>query len=74
MMRNLKSELDSSIILITHDLGIVANFCDKVAIMYGGEIVESGTLEDIFDKSLPHHPYTVGLFNSLPNIEEKQTG
>ncbi len=71
MMRNLKSELDSSIILITHDLGIVANFCDKVAIMYGGEIVESGTLEDIFDKSLPHHPYTVGLFNSLPNIEEK---
>ncbi|MBB5266028.1 peptide/nickel transport system ATP-binding protein [Catenibacillus scindens] len=71
MMKNLQKELNSSVILITHDLGIVANFCDKVAIMYGGEIVESGTLEDIFDKSLPHHPYTIGLFDSLPNITEK---
>ena len=71
MMRELQKELGSSVILITHDLGIVANFCDKVAIMYGGEIVESGTLEDIFDKSRPHHPYTEGLFGSLPNIEEK---
>ena len=51
MMRSLQKELGSSVILITHDLGIVANFCDKVAIMYAGEIVESGTLEDIFDKS-----------------------
>lgn len=71
MMRALRSKLGSSVILITHDLGIVANFCDKVAIMYGGEIVESGTLEEIYDKSFPHHPYTVGLFNSIPNIEEK---
>ncbi len=71
MMRNLQKELGSSVILITHDLGIVANFCDKVAIMYGGEIVESGTLEEIFDKNRSHHPYTLGLFNSLPNIEEK---
>lgn len=71
MMRGLQRELGSSVILITHDLGIVANFCDKVAIMYGGEIVEKGTLEDIFDKNLPHHPYTIGLFNSLPNIQEK---
>jgi len=71
MMRNLQKELGSSVILITHDLGIVANFCDKVAIMYAGEIVESGTLEDIFDKSRSHHPYTEGLFASLPNITEK---
>ena len=71
MMRNLQKELGSSVILITHDLGIVANFCDKVAIMYGGEIVEAGTLEDVFDKSRAHHPYTDGLFGSLPNITER---
>lgn len=71
MMRNLQKELGSSVILITHDLGIVANFCDKVAIMYGGEIVESGTLEDVFDKTKEHHPYTEGLFGSLPNITER---
>lgn len=71
MMRNLQQELGSSVILITHDLGIVANFCDKVAIMYGGEIVESGTLEDVFDRNRNHHPYTDGLFGSLPNITER---
>ncbi len=73
MMRNLQKELGSSVILITHDLGIVANFCDKVAIMYGGEIVESGTLEDVFDKTKEHHPYTEGLFGSLPNITERKS-
>jgi peptide/nickel transport system ATP-binding protein len=71
MMRNLQRELHSSVILITHDLGIVANFCDKVAIMYAGEIIEYGTLEEIFDKSRPHHQYTKGLFGSIPNINEK---
>jgi peptide/nickel transport system ATP-binding protein len=71
MMRGLQIELGSSVILITHDLGIVANFCDKVAIMYAGEIIESGILEDIFDKNLEHHPYTVGLFGSLPNITSR---
>ena len=71
MMRELQQKLGSSVLMITHDLGIVANFCDKVAIMYGGEIVEAGTLEDIFDHSKPHHPYTNGLFGSIPNIEEK---
>ncbi|MCQ2558455.1 MAG: ABC transporter ATP-binding protein [Oscillospiraceae bacterium] len=71
MMRNLQKEMGTSVILITHDLGIVANFCDKVAIMYGGEIVESGTLEEVFDKSKNHHPYTNGLFGSLPNITER---
>ena len=71
MMRNLQKELNTSVIMITHDLGIVANFCDKVAIMYGGEIVESGTLEEVFDRSANHHPYTLGLFGSLPNITER---
>ena len=71
MMRNLQKELNTAVILITHDLGIVANFCDKVAIMYGGEIVESGTLEEVFDRQANHHPYTLGLFGSLPNINER---
>lgn len=71
MMRNLQKELGSSVMLITHDLGIVANFCDKVAIMYAGEIVEGGVLEDVFDKSRKHHPYTNGLFGSIPNITER---
>ena len=71
MMRSLQQEMGSSVILITHDLGIVANFCDNVAIMYGGEIVEYGTFEDVFDKSRAHHPYTLGLFGSLPNIIER---
>ncbi len=73
MMRNLQRELHSSVILITHDLGIVANFCDNVAIMYAGEIIEYGTLEEIFDKNRKHHPYTEGLFGSIPNIKEKTT-
>jgi peptide/nickel transport system ATP-binding protein len=71
MMRGLQKELNTSVMLITHDLGIVASFCDKVAIMYAGEIVEYGTLEEIFDRDRSHHPYTMGLFGSLPNIREK---
>jgi peptide/nickel transport system ATP-binding protein len=55
-------------LLITHDLGVVAESCDSVAIMYAGEIVESGSLEDIFDR--PSHPYTTGLFNSVPNLDK----
>ena len=70
MMRRLQQNLNSSVILITHDLGLVANFCDKVAIMYTGEIVESGTLEELFDRSRPHHPYTVGLFDSIPDLKK----
>jgi peptide/nickel transport system ATP-binding protein len=69
MMRELQRELNSAVLIITHDLGIVANFCDNVAIMYSGEIIEYGTLEDIFDKGKPHHPYTIGLFGSIPNID-----
>ena len=68
-MLDLKQRLGTSMILITHDLGIVAETCDKVAIMYAGEIVESGTLEQIFDNT--SHPYTKGLFNSIPSLDEE---
>ena len=68
MISDLKDKLDTSMILITHDLGIVAHTCDKVAIMYAGEIVERGTVRDIF-LSGRHHPYTVGLFGSLPDMD-----
>lgn len=68
LMEDLKNNLDTSIILITHDLGVVAEICDKVAIMYAGEIVEIGTLEDVFNGEV-HHPYTEGLFASIPDLE-----
>lgn len=68
MMNNLKNKLNTSMILITHDLGVVANVCDKVAIMYAGEIVEYGNLEDIYDHAT--HPYTIGLFGSIPDLNK----
>ena len=71
MMQELRDTLNSSILMITHDLGIVASFCDRVAIMYAGEIVEYGTLEEIFDHTREHHPYTTGLFNAIPNLRVK---
>ena len=67
MLRDLKERLSTSMIMITHDLGVVAKTCDDVAVMYAGEIIEYGTLIDIF-KSENHHPYTVGLFGSIPDI------
>ncbi len=68
MMRRLKDDLNTSMIMITHDLGVVAETCDKVAIMYAGELVEYGTVEQIFHR--PKHPYTVGLFRSLPSLDK----
>jgi len=68
MIENLKKRLKTSIILITHDLGIVAKMCDRVFVIYAGEIVESGNLIQIFDQM--NHPYTIGLFGSLPNIAQ----
>ena len=68
MMQELKEKINTSIILITHDLGIVAEICDKVAIMYAGEIIEYGTAKDIYESS-KRHPYTDGLFGSIPNLE-----
>ncbi len=67
MVNELKREFGTSMILITHDLGIVAESCDTVAIMYAGEIVEYGSLEDIFDHTA--HPYTQGLFGSIPRLD-----
>lgn len=67
LMQKLKEKHNTSMLMITHDLGIVAEVCDEVSIMYAGYIVEHGTLEDIFDRT--KHPYTEGLFGSLPNIE-----
>ena len=55
-------------IMITHDLGIIAEMCDNVAVMYAGEIVEYGSLADVFDAQGSHHPYTAGLFNSIPDL------
>lgn len=69
MMSNLKEELNTSMIMITHDLGIVCQMCDNVAIMYAGEIIEIGSVYDIFDFEKPHHPYTKGLFGSLPSLQ-----
>lgn len=69
LMQKLKEKYDTSMLMITHDLGIVAEVCDEVSIMYAGRIVEHGTLEDIFNQT--SHPYTEGLFGSLPDIEKR---
>jgi peptide/nickel transport system ATP-binding protein len=71
LMGELKKKLQMSMIMITHDLGIVAQTCDMVAVMYAGEIIESGTFEDFFCQSERRHPYTRGLFGSIPNIEDE---
>lgn len=70
LIRSYREKYDTAMILITHDLGIVAETCDEVAVMYAGNIVEYGTLEDVFNRT--KHPYTEGLFNSLPNIIERR--
>ncbi len=67
MMEDLKERLNTSMIMITHDLGVVAQICNRVAIIYAGEIVEYGKIEDIYEGE-KHHPYTVGLFGSIPDI------
>lgn len=69
LIHRLKHELDTAMLLITHDLGIVAEVCDRVAIMYAGEIIEYGTLKEIFEN--PVHPYTQGLFSSIPKLDKK---
>lgn len=68
MMNDLKVKLSTAMLMITHDLGIVAQCCDKVAIMYAGEIVEYGTKYHIFKNV--QHPYTIGLFDSLPSLDK----
>lgn len=67
LMKDLQAKMDTSIIFITHDLGVVANVADRVAVMYGGQIVETGTVDEIFYD--PRHPYTWGLLASMPSLE-----
>lgn len=70
MMKGLREKYNTSMLMITHDLGIVAEICDKVSIIYAGHVIEHGTLEDIFKNT--RHPYTEGLFNSLPDLDNRQ--
>ena len=67
LMKQLKEKLNSAMVLITHDLGVVAEFCENVAIIYSGEIIEHGRVEDVYSR-VKNHPYTVGLFNSIPDL------
>jgi oligopeptide/dipeptide ABC transporter ATP-binding protein len=70
LLRELQREFAMSMLLITHDLGVVAETCDNVAVMYAGKIVEKATVNELFER--PLHPYTQGLFRSLPNLSEKK--
>lgn len=70
LMRKLRSEHKSAVILITHDLGVVAEMCDEVIVMYAGRIFEKGTVEDIFYRT--RNPYTYGLLKSIPRIDEEE--
>lgn len=70
LMKHMQERLGTSIILITHDLGVVAGMCDRIVVMKDGEIVETGTTEDIFAR--PQHPYTQRLLNALPRLDEKK--
>lgn len=69
LMNRLKEELQTAMVLITHDLGVVAEVCDRVAVMYAGYIIESGSLEDIFQDM--RHPYTWGLFKTIPDLDKE---
>ncbi|NLS45316.1 MAG: ABC transporter ATP-binding protein [Firmicutes bacterium] len=69
LMQEINEEFGTSIILVTHDLGVAAEFCDKAAVMYAGQIVESGNIEDVL--SSPLHPYTQGLLRSIPQIGQR---
>src|SRR5699024_334979 len=68
LINNLQEEFSMSVIMITHDLGVVAETCDNVAVMYGGKVVEYQDVKSLFKK--PKHPYTVGLLNSIPRHDE----
>ena len=72
LMKELQKKMDTSIIFITHDLGVVANVADRVAVMYAGQIVETGTVDEIFYN--PRHPYTWGLLASMPSLDNDDEG
>lgn len=67
LLRELKEKNNTAIILVTHDLGVVANFADRIQVMYAGQVVESGTTQDIFKN--PQHPYTWALLQSIPRVD-----
>lgn len=69
LLKELSEKIDTSIILITHDLGVVADVCDRICVMYGGLIMEEGTADEIFYE--PMHPYTMGLLKSIPRMDEE---
>lgn len=71
LMKKVRDEMGTAIVLITHDLGVVANMCDRVAVMYCGRVVEEGITEDILKN--PQHPYTKGLIASIPDISKNDT-
>ena len=71
LLKDLQNEFNMAIVLITHDLGVVAEVADRICVMYGGRIVEDGSVEDIFYR--PEHPYTLGLLNSVPRITSGET-
>ena len=71
MICDLQREYGTSVIMITHDLGVIAETCDKVAVVYAGEVIEYGTLRDIFTGE-NHHPYTKGLFDSIPDLSRDE--
>ncbi len=69
LFRSLTAEFGTALIIITHDLGVVAGLADEMMVMYAGRVVETGTVDELFYN--PRHPYTLGLLNSTPNVEEK---
>lgn len=70
LLKEMKREFDTSILLITHDLGVIAEMCDRVGVMYAGSMVEEASVEDIFED--PKHPYTKGLWGAIPRMEEEK--
>jgi peptide/nickel transport system ATP-binding protein len=70
LLRRLREETGSAIVLITHDLGVVAEVCDEVVVMYAGQVVERALVDDLF--RFPQHPYTVGLLGSLPRLDRRR--
>src|SRR5699024_5787795 len=71
IMKNIKHERDMSLLLITHDLGVVAEMCDRVVVMYAGEVVEMAEVRELFNN--PRHPYTQGLIQSLPTNNDRKS-
>src|SRR5690625_4784100 len=70
LLKQIQREMKIAILLITHDLGVVANIADRVAVMYGGKVIETGTVDEIFYE--PKHPYTWGLLASMPRLYDEQ--